>query len=65
MTSTCSRASCSAISTFSRASSEMPGDCSPSRSVVSKMVTPSGTAPVTCSMSVGSTHVVCPVLLTA
>ena len=39
MTSTPSRASCSAISSFSTTSSEMPGDCSPSRSVVSKMST--------------------------
>ena len=33
------RASCSAISSFSPTSSEMPGDCSPSRSVVSKIRT--------------------------
>ena len=38
-TSTWSRASCCAISTFSRVFRWMPGDCSPSRSVVSKMVT--------------------------
>ena len=34
-----SRASCCAISTFSRVFRWMPGDCSPSRSVVSKIVT--------------------------
>jgi len=39
MTSTPRRASCSAISSFSPASREMPGDCSPSLSVVSKMWT--------------------------
>src|SRR4051812_11463983 len=39
MTSTPRRASCCAISSFSVVFSEMPGDCSPSRSVVSKMVT--------------------------
>ena len=39
ITSTPSRASCWAISTFSAEFSEMPGDCSPSRSVVSKMWT--------------------------
>src|SRR5215212_2118274 len=39
MMSTPSRASCSAISTFSDLFSEMPGDCSPSRSVVSKIRT--------------------------
>ena len=39
ITSTPSRASCWAISTFSAVFSEMPGDCSPSRSVVSKMWT--------------------------
>ena len=39
ITSTPSRASCWAISTFSAVLSEMPGDCSPSRSVVSKMWT--------------------------
>ena len=39
ITSTPSRASCWAISTFSCVFSEMPGDCSPSRSVVSKMWT--------------------------
>ena len=37
MMSTPSRASCCAISTFSCLFSEIPGDCSPSRSVVSKM----------------------------
>ncbi len=52
MTSTCRRASCSAISTFSRASSEMPGDCSPSRRVVSKIVT-SRPKRATLSTSVG------------
>ena len=39
ITSTPSRASCWAISSFSCVFSEMPGDCSPSRSVVSKMRT--------------------------
>ena len=39
ITSTPSRASCCAISIFSAAFSEMPGDCSPSRRVVSKMWT--------------------------
>ena len=39
MMSTSSRASCSAISTFSLRVSEMPGACSPSRRVVSKMRT--------------------------
>src|SRR6476659_3691416 len=39
ITSTRSRASCWAISTFSCVFSEMPGDCSPSLSVVSKMWT--------------------------
>ncbi len=39
ITSTPSRASCSAISSFSATSREMPGDCSPSRSVVSKIFT--------------------------
>ncbi len=39
ITSTPRRASCCAISTFSSVFSEMPGDCSPSRSVVSKMWT--------------------------
>ena len=39
ITSTPSRASWCAISTFSWVCSEMPGDCSPSRSVVSKMWT--------------------------
>ena len=39
MTSTPSRPSCSAISSFSPTSSEMPGDCSPSRRVVSKIFT--------------------------
>src|SRR6266545_8221387 len=43
MTSTPSRASCSAISSFSAAVSAMPGACSPSRSVVSKNRTSSGT----------------------
>ena len=44
ITSTPSRASCWAISTFSCVFSEMPGDCSPSRSVVSKMWTRSRSA---------------------
>src|SRR3954452_18360289 len=39
MTSTSSRASWWAISSFSDGFSEMPGDCSPSRSVVSKITT--------------------------
>ena len=39
ITSTPSRASCWAISTFSWVLSEIPGDCSPSRNVVSKMWT--------------------------
>ena len=39
ITSTPRRASCWAISTFSPVFSEMPGDCSPSRRVVSKMWT--------------------------
>jgi len=39
ITSTPRRASCSAISSFSPTSSEMPGDCSPSRRVVSKIST--------------------------
>ena len=39
ITSTPSRASCAAISTFSCLLSEIPGDCSPSRSVVSKIST--------------------------
>ena len=39
MMSTPRRASCSAISSFSATSREMPGDCSPSRSVVSKIRT--------------------------
>src|SRR5215217_2882893 len=49
MTSTFRRASCSAISTFSAFVSAMPGACSPSRSVVSKMRTASsiGTTPGT------------------
>ena len=37
MTSTPSRTSCRAISSFSSVFIEAPGDCSPSRSVVSKM----------------------------
>ena len=39
ITSTPRRASCSAISSFSPTSSEIPGDCSPSRRVVSKIFT--------------------------
>ena len=39
ITSTPRRASCSAISSFSVTSREMPGDCSPSRRVVSKILT--------------------------
>src|SRR5207302_725765 len=42
MTSTPKRASCSAISTFSARDSAIPGACSPSRSVVSKNRTTSG-----------------------
>ena len=42
ITSTPSRASCSAISSFSPTSREIPGDCSPSRRVVSKIFTWSG-----------------------
>src|SRR6476620_8203474 len=42
MTSTPRRASWWAISSFSAVLSEMPGDCSPSRSVVSKITTRSG-----------------------
>ncbi len=47
ITSTPSRASCWAISTFSCVLSEMPGDCSPSLRVVSKIWTRSwsGTGP--------------------
>ena len=48
MMSTPRRASCSAISSFSATSREMPGDCSPSRSVVSKIRTRSAmTGPFT------------------
>ena len=39
MTSTPSRSSCLAISSFSGVVSPMPADCSPSRRVVSKIVT--------------------------
>ena len=39
MTSTFRRASCRAISSFSPVFMEKPGACSPSRSVVSKMIT--------------------------
>ena len=39
MMSTPSRASCCAISSFCSEVSEKPGDCSPSRSVVSKIIT--------------------------
>jgi hypothetical protein len=39
MTSTPSRASCRATSIFSRKFIDAPGHCSPSRSVVSKMIT--------------------------
>ena len=39
ITSTPRRANCSAISSFSPTSREIPGDCSPSRSVVSKIFT--------------------------
>src|SRR3954454_13913363 len=44
ITSTPRRASCCAISSFSAVLSEMPGDCSPSRSVVSKISTRCGSA---------------------
>src|SRR5436189_1767633 len=44
MMSTPSRASCSAISTFSDLFSAMPGDCSPSRSVVSNIRTRSASS---------------------
>src|ERR1700744_4987976 len=44
MTSTPRRASCWAISSFSCVLSEMPGDCSPSRSVVSKISTRLGSS---------------------
>ena len=52
ITSTPSRASCCAISTFSCVFSEMPGDCSPSRRVVSKISTLlwSGTPAVSCPL---------------
>ena len=46
ITSTPSRASCWAISSFSCVFSEIPGDCSPSRSVVSKISTRFGSSPV-------------------
>ncbi len=46
MMSTPSLASCWAISSFSVALSEMPGDCSPSRSVVSKISTRFGSGSV-------------------
>ena len=52
ITSTPRRASCCAISSFSSVLSEMPGDCSPSRSVVSKINTRLGSMskpPSTCS----------------
>ncbi len=52
MTSTPRRASCSAISTFSPWSSEMPGDCSPSRRVVSKMISRFGSS-ATCRAGAG------------
>ena len=45
ITSTSRRASCSAISTFSARVSAIPGACSPSRSVVSKIRTTSGSLP--------------------
>jgi hypothetical protein len=50
MTSTRRRASCSAISTFSCASREIPGDCSPSRRVVSKMTMSRGWCPRRCGL---------------
>src|SRR3954453_6185408 len=54
ITSTPSLASCCAISSFSGVFSEMPGDCSPSRSVVSKICTRSiGSSRSVCSVSVG------------
>ena len=51
MTSTPRRASCCAISSFSCVFSEMPGDCSPSRSVVSKIFTRSCLAAVHVALS--------------
>jgi hypothetical protein len=45
MTSTLSRASCRAISSFSIVFIEKPGACSPSRNVVSKMITRSMAPP--------------------
>ena len=53
MMSTPRRASCSAISSFSPTSSEMPGDCSPSRRVVSKIFTVSIGSSVLCGFAVG------------
>ncbi len=50
ITSTPRRASCWAISSFSDALSEMPGDCSPSRSVVSKISTRLGSSGVVMSL---------------
>src|SRR5579875_895808 len=46
ITSTPSRVSCWAISSFSDGLSEMPGDCSPSRNVVSNRMTRSGSGAV-------------------
>ncbi len=50
ITSTPSRASCVAISSFSCVLSEIPGDCSPSRSVVSKISTRSGSSGLSMSL---------------
>ena len=51
ITSTPSRASCWAISSFSCVFSEIPGDCSPSRRVVSKISTRFGSADGSCHSS--------------
>ena len=62
MTSTPSRASWCAISSFSVVFSEMPGDCSPSRSVVSKISTRFGSMVVVIPSSrspTASPRVVC------
>ena len=53
ITSTPRRASCWAISTFSAAFSEIPGDCSPSRRVVSKMWTRLASGEAVTSVSFG------------
>src|SRR5215218_7460378 len=56
ITSTSRRASCSAISTFSARVSAIPGACSPSRSVVSKIRTTSGSLPFAIGVSFIPTH---------